>query len=857
MAEPSTKKQKTEDGAVDTGVKAVGKVEEKPSIPEPAKELEADAPKSSGPKVKLEVTFLTQDTTMNVMQSTSGGILMPVSDGGLRHLLAGARASVGLKAGRYMFEAKILESVARAEDSQKPSPKNLLKIGFSTAGSSLLMGSAETDICFDSEGGLYHNKKRIGGVPKFSNYSIVAVLLNLDASSPNANTISLFKDGKRVCQPQELPESLKGKVLYPTVTYRNVAVHVNFGPEPMAALPFSCTMVQDASVKDSAVSTAKAPKDGKCEVVFPTCLPDEGGFDWVDMFKTKNPDYTELSDRMILDWALRSGLPASKSGSNDKPDIKFGIPDMDNVSVRRMILSLAPLQQRNYIVMEIYGNLVQEARAGNLRRFFDGTFKKVSYVVVGEPNAEFKKKNQELMLAEKQALADIQFKREKAEEARKRVAEKNKKLAEKAKKKAEKEKQKKIAEMKKAQEKAKKEAAKKKAAAEGKELPEEEPEEEKKDEEMEVDDDDEEEESDEPMEQEDPPKVELTAEEKSVVFRKLKDSDMSLYLLNTSFTKFSVPTADEGFDEVKYEWAKGSKASEHLKKWILDRKQSSRVEDIVPSAWFKGKWATWQKTLSGWRQKLDTYKAQLAKKAAEKAAKAAKKAAAEKAAAAKAAAEAAKKEKAKKEGKEEEKKEEEKTDEPEKKAEEVEEEEEETEQVDFAELDIFGVEEVEDIGGGMPLFKDFGHEDWALMSLGFELHLMASAFKKDCNDEERLGINLEHLPFYYNKYYGKPLVNKSFGVDETSDLLKLAKEFIFMNKSQVLESLLDEEWEYPQVFVKITEELRRHRALLVAMGDDSAKLKIANAGGYGNQAAKTGGGGGWKHNAGKGKWGAW
>ena len=28
---------------------------------------------------------------------------MPLSDGGIRHLLAGARANVGLKSGRYML----------------------------------------------------------------------------------------------------------------------------------------------------------------------------------------------------------------------------------------------------------------------------------------------------------------------------------------------------------------------------------------------------------------------------------------------------------------------------------------------------------------------------------------------------------------------------------------------------------------------------------------------------------------------------------------------------------------------------------------------------------------------------------
>lgn len=40
-------------------------------------------------------------------------------------------------------------------------------------------------------------------------------------ASPNAYTISLFKDGKRACEPQPLPDNLHGKALYPTINYRH------------------------------------------------------------------------------------------------------------------------------------------------------------------------------------------------------------------------------------------------------------------------------------------------------------------------------------------------------------------------------------------------------------------------------------------------------------------------------------------------------------------------------------------------------------------------------------------------------------------------------------------------------------
>lgn len=670
---------------------------------------------------------------------------------------------------------------------------------------------------------------------RFGSDNVMAVLLNLDASSPNSNTISLFKDGKRACEPQALPESLRGKTLYPTLTYRNYAVHVNFGPQPMEALPFTCTMVQEAATKDSAVSTSSAPKDGKYEIVFPVCLPDEGGFDWLDMFKAKCPNYTELSDRMILDWAQKSGFYCSKTGgSNDKPEMKFGIHGFDNDQVRRMISALAALQPRNYVVMEIQGNLMKEERTPSLSRFYDSSFKKVANVVLGEPSAEYKKKVQQLLLADKQATSDAQFKLKKAEEARKLLQEKQKKALQKAKRKADKEREKQAEELRKKEEQAKKEAERKKAAEEGKELPEEEPEEEKKAEEVAADEE-EEEEPDEPMVDEDPPKVELTADEKKLSFRKLKESDVTLYPLNTTFQKFSIPEKDEGFDDVRYEWNKNKEAAAYLKKWILDRKQTSRVEDLVPSSTFKTKWAAWQKNLQTWKRKQNEYKAKLAKKNQDKVVKAMKKASEEKLAAAKAAAEEAKKEETKEgeEAKEETKEDVKDEDEAKEEAKEEKPEpmdvddDDDEDAVDFDGVDIFGVEEVDDIGKGMPLYKDFEHEDWVLMSLTFELHLMVHSFKQDCNDDERLGISLEHLGFYYQKYYGQFLDNRTFGKDTIEDLVSLARDVVYVNKDEVLESMLDADIEYPQVFAKIAEEGRRHRALLVDVGEESAKLKIA------------------------------
>jgi len=275
-SEPAAKKQKTDEEAKKTTPVAANV------------EKEEDAPKASGVKVKDAITFHVPDTTMNVMSSTNGKVLFPLTDGGIRHLLSGARASVGVKAGRYMFEAKVVEQVKREESGKGVKPQHVLKIGLSTAGSSLFLGDTEDSICFDTEGYMtYNNKKTFAGKPKsWAVDGVYALVVNL-TSGENSNTVSLFKDGVRISQPQALPEHLVGETLFPTFTFRNVVVNTNFGTEPMAPLPFTCHMFQDALAKDAEVT--KAPAPGISEVLFPVALPEEGGFDWLDMFLAKKP----------------------------------------------------------------------------------------------------------------------------------------------------------------------------------------------------------------------------------------------------------------------------------------------------------------------------------------------------------------------------------------------------------------------------------------------------------------------------------------------------------------------------------------------------------------------------------------
>merc|ERR1712187_886286 len=107
------------------------------------------------------------------------------------------------------------------------------------------------------------------------------------------------------------------------------------------------------------------PADGRYHVLFPVGLPEQGYFDWVDDFLEKNPGYVELSDRKLLEWAAKSGIvpeDVPKVASNDKPNMTFGMPLLEDMSLRRILSIVAPTLRRNYIVPELRSNLLAAER---------------------------------------------------------------------------------------------------------------------------------------------------------------------------------------------------------------------------------------------------------------------------------------------------------------------------------------------------------------------------------------------------------------------------------------------------------------------------------------------------------------
>mmetsp|Transcript_12280 Transcript_12280/g.30968 ORF Transcript_12280/g.30968 Transcript_12280/m.30968 type:complete len:908 (-) Transcript_12280:116-2839(-) len=828
-------------------------------------EVETDAPDDKRATLKDVVGFQPSDTTLNVISTMGGKVLMSLTEGGMQYLIAGARANVGMKAGRYMFEVKIVETLNPAEASagarsRVPMPRQLLRIGFSAAASPLVLGDSEEHVFFDSEGSFWSGKKKTPAGQKFQRDQVIGVVLNLDPGSANANTLSIFREGQRISEPQPIPESLHGKTLFPHVSFRNVSLQVFSGKDPAMPLPFKCRAIGGAAEADVVKAASNTPKGGKYEVMLPVAFPDQGTFDWLDTFLAANPQYVELSDRKIIEWAASSGLLKPKAGpkhSNDKPEFNYGLPSMDDLSVRRVLNRVAPLVPRNYVVMEVKSNLIEAERKEILSRFNSSQFTKAAHVIMGEPTEEFKQMRLDKLLKDKQEKADAAWKAKKAEEKRKKEAaekqkhlnemrkkaeEARKKAAAEAKKKADEAKKKAEADKKKAEAAKRKAEAKKKAEEAGEEYIEEEEEEEddevKDEDQMDIDEDIKEEvkdEKDDEMEEEEeetePPSVELTDEEKKMWMQPTSgSSDLTSAVLSQSFGKFTIPEQAEGFDELRFEWQGQDQSKDYLRQWVKERKRSSRIDDLQPGQWFQDKLKEWKGLLTQWQTKQKTYKVEEKKKLEAK-----------------------------------------------KKATESDGDKAEDEESMEDEVNVFEVVDVCDVGNGKPLFKDFEFEDWALLQLRFELHLLQVAFKKDVDDPERVGVHDTHLSFYYSKYFRKQLTPKNFNVASNVELTTLVKDTVSWDEEEkVLRTPLEEDLTSNNIFVQLAEDNRRERVRRIEAGDETARLKFSPLALQQTPAAKAtgappvaagvvrpagtwagnnwGAGGAWAGNSGWGRW---
>jgi len=534
----------------------------------------------------------------------------------------------------------------------------------------------------------------------------------------------------------------------------------------MRPLPFNCRLLGGAAKKDVEVVAPAVSKDGKHDVIFPVGLPNELTFDWVDKFVIANPQYTELSDRKLIDWAVKSGIPrrSSVESSRDKPEGGFHIPSLDDFSARKVLTSLATIFPRNYVVMEVKQNLIADDRISNLKMFSNPSYKKIAKVLIGEPSSDSVKTLQDDILSKKQAVLDAAFKVKQDAKVKAKEKEAKRKAADEARKEALAQAKQRAAEAKQKLEDSKNDDA---ADATGS-AP--------KIEEVVHDvtttdgpvapvDDAEPVDAAEKTEdlEDEPPKAELTEEEMKLRFPHSDIPDLTPFAFSKHFLQFSMPTESDGFDSVTYEVAKAGIAASYFEKYIKEKKLMTRLDHLVPQQWFTDLNDKFSATCLDWRSKS----------------------------------------RADKNGGDEVSR--------------------------LSSVDPMTVEDVCDVGEGMSLFCNFMPEDWALVQLRHELALLVMVFQKDVADVDLPGVPVDHVGFYYNKFFGKALMPKMYKKETFCDLIDFVKDTVSVDTAtNMLKSSVSDGAEPTlEYFVRHTEVARMSRQRRIDAGDDTAALMFA------------------------------
>eukprot|EP00913_Durusdinium_trenchii_P017920 g16839.t1 len=159
------------------------------------------------------------------------------------------------------------------------------------------------------------------------------------------------------------------------------------------------------------------------------------------------------------------------------------------------------------------------------------------------------------------------------------------------------------------------------------------------------------------------------------------------------------------------------------------------------------------------------------------------------------------------------------------------------------EVDPWKLLDVTDIGTGEPLFSKFTWEDWQLLELRVQLHLLVHGYKHAMQDPERVTFHESHTEFYYEIFYRRPIGLRNFGAGKLSDLLEMVKDTLeIFPKTSVLDPQLSDDTPFEN-FLRLVEDARDDRKGDRGKGDwgDRGKGDRGKGRGYDREPVRHGG----------------
>nr|CAD1832157.1 unnamed protein product [Ananas comosus var. bracteatus] len=311
---------------------------------------------------------------------------------GFAYCWSGARASVGMTAGKYCFGCKIIsEQVVDMADTPSDQ-QHLCRVGISR-GADPVGNLGETDHSFGFGGtGKFSNKGN------FSHYGTKfgvgdTIVCAVDLESRPLASIGFSKNGQWLGIAQHFDATSRGlgmvdaplrtlpweSALFPHVLLKNVAVQLQFTLEDGLVPEDGYKPWSSALADRNAIFGPTFTRQKECQVLMMVGLPASGKTTWAENWVKDHPEkrYILLGTNLALDQMKVPGLLRKNNYGE-----RFERLMNRATGIFNTLLARAAKTPRNYIIDQT--NVYKSARNRKLKAFAD--YHKVAVVIFPPPN---------------------------------------------------------------------------------------------------------------------------------------------------------------------------------------------------------------------------------------------------------------------------------------------------------------------------------------------------------------------------------------------------------------------------------------------------------------------------------------
>jgi len=312
------------------------------------------------------------------------------------YCFSSARATHGFTSGKIAFEAKWTANLeVKLEDVENPSE---MRVGWTVDEANLQAGESPNSYAITSFGKKANDStfEDFEDVEKckFTTDDVITAMADFSGASVS---FSFAKNGESLGEAFSVPKAeLKGKVMFPHVSCRNVKIELNFGKnkdesvkENWFPLPDGYTMAANSVDSAQRSVNTRVEKREDCEMIMLIGLPASGKTTWANKHAEENPEkrYNIIGTSILLDRMKVNGEPRKKHMGT-----KWDQLISKSTKCVQDMLRLASQRRRNFIVDQT--NVFANAQKRKVRPF-EGMQRKAIVIVPSEEDFKARTEAQE------------------------------------------------------------------------------------------------------------------------------------------------------------------------------------------------------------------------------------------------------------------------------------------------------------------------------------------------------------------------------------------------------------------------------------------------------------------------------